>query len=198
MRGHKHIKKVDMTGITLTSEADWIKVTISPQEIQLGIEEGTLQEEESKRRGLKDRTFSGDEGTSLDRSIAAKQAEYAVRRFGGGTARVTRVNEFHDFPDVGGANVRYTFNTGYGLIFTNRDQNKVPMILVTGKCPDFYLMGWHAPGYAKQIVYKVHQGRTEDCQVQYGFLQEMKDHEACQVNMQMLMPMAWFPMHLIK
>lgn len=193
-------KRLNVTGVKLTTEDDWVKVTIDPQEVSEGIYIGTLQEEESKRRGLNDRSFSGDEGDSLARSIAAKQFEYAVRRYGGGTARIVQVNEFHDFPDVGKVNCRYTFNAGYGMILTNRDQGKVPMVLGTGKCPDFYLMGWYIPDYAKQMVFKVHQGRCEDCenQTQFGFLQQMKDHEVCQINMQMLMPMWSFNKELIK
>lgn len=187
-----------MKGVRLTSEADWIDITISDKEIQEGINLGTLQEEESKKLGLKDRSFSGDEGDSLARSIAAKQAELAVKRYGGGTARVVGINEFHDYPDVGQVNVRYTFDPGYGMIITNRDQGKVPMILLTGKCPTFRLMGWFIPDYAKQIIYKIHQGRGEDCQTQYGFLQEMKDHECCQLNMQMLMPMWTFNKELLR
>jgi hypothetical protein len=191
-------KRLNMKGVRLTSEADWIDITISPEEVEEGIRLGTLQEEESKKNGLKDRSFSGDEGDSLQRSIAAKQAEIAVQRYGGGTARVVGINEFHDFPDVGQVNVRYTFNPGYGMIITNRDQGKVPMILLTGKCPTFRLMGWFIPDYAKQIVYKIHQGRTEDCSTEFGFLQEMKDHECCQLNMQMLLPMWVFNKDLLK
>lgn len=187
-----------MKGVRLTSEADWEDVTITSQEIEEGIRLGTSQEEESKNLGLNDRSFSGDEGDSLQRSIAAKQAEFAVRRWGGGTARVVQVNEFHDFPDVGQVNVRYTFNPGYGMIITNRDQGKVPMILLTGKCPTFRLMGWFIPDYAKQIIYKIHQGRTEDCETEFGFLQEMKSHECCQLNMQMLLPMWSFNKNLLK
>lgn len=187
-----------MKGIRLTSESDWEESIITPQEIEEGLRIGALQEEESKKIGLKDRSFSGDEGDSLQRSIAAKQAEYAVRKWGGGTARIVQVNEFHDFPDVGGVNVRYTFNPGYGMIITNRDQGKVPMILVTGKCPNFRLMGWFIPDYAKQIIYKIHQGRNEDCMTEFGFLQEMKDHECCQLNMQMLLPMWSFNKDLLK
>ena len=67
------IKRLNMKGIRLTSEADWVDVTISAKDIQFGIDIGTLQEEESKKRGLNDRSFSGDEGDSLARSIAAKQ-----------------------------------------------------------------------------------------------------------------------------
>lgn len=198
MSTSEKIKRLNMKGVRLTSEEDWVNITISAQEIQDGIDIGTYQEEESKRRGLNDRSFSGDEGDSLLRSITAKQAEFAVQRHGGGTARVTQVNEFHDYPDVGLVNVRYTFNPGYGMIITKRDQGKVPMILVTGKSPNFKLMGWCIPDYSKQAIYKVHQGRNEECETEFGFLQEMKDHEACQVNMQMLLPMSSFNKELIK
>ena len=182
----------------LTTEADWVEIIITPEEVEEGIRLGNLQEAESKRLGLNDRSFSGSEEDSLIRSITAKQAEIAVQKFGGGTARIVGINEFHDYPDVGGVNVRYTFNTGYGLMITNRDQGKVPMILVTGRCPNFKLIGWMAPDYAKQWIYKVHQGRCEDCATNYGFLQNMKDHESCQVNAQMLFPMSWFNKELLK
>ena len=192
------IDRLRMKGVRLTSDADWIKVIISPEEIQAGIDLGTQQEYESAKLGLRDRSFSGDEGDSLARSIAAKQFEFACRRYGGGTARIVQVNEFHDYPDVGQVNCRYTFNTGYGMIITDRDQGKVPMILGTGRCPEFYLMGWHIPDYAKQIIFKIHQGRNEECESKFGFLHEMKDHECCQLNMQMLMPMWSFNKELLK
>jgi hypothetical protein len=192
------IQRLRMKGVRLTSEADWEKVIISPKDVAEGIRLGTLQEAESEKLGLRDRSFSGDEGDSLARSIAAKQFEFAIKQWGGGTARVVQINEFHDFPDVGKVNARYTFNTGYGMIITNRDQGKVPMILGTGRCPEFYLMGWFIPDYAKQIIYKIHQGRNEDCESEFGFLQEMKDHECCQLNMQMLMPMWSFNKELLK
>src|ERR1035437_7458002 len=192
------IKRLNMKGLVLNNESLWVPVTISEEEVQEGIDLGTLQEEESKRLGLKDRSFSGDEGDSLLRSITAKQFEISIRRWGGGTARVVGINEFHDFADVGQVNARYTFNPGYGLMITNRDQDLVPMILGTGRSPNFKLMGWVIPGYVKQMIYKVHQGRNEECQSQFGFLQEMKSHEAFQVNMQILMPMNSFNKELIK
>lgn len=191
-------KKIDIKGITLNSEEHWIPITISNDEVQEGIEIGMLQESESKKLGLKDNSFSGDEQESLNRSITAKQAEIAVRKWGGGTARIVQVNEFHDHPDVSQVNVRYTFNPGYGLMLTNRDQNSVPMILCTGKSPNFYLMGWIIPSYAKYFVYKVHQGRNEDCESSFGFLQKMKDHEACHIPMQNLLPMSYLNKELVK
>jgi len=192
------LARLNMKGVRLTSEADWITVKISDQDVQAAISLGNLQEIESKKNGLYDRSFSGDEGDSLARTIAAKQFEYAIREWGGGTARVVGVNEFHDYPDVGQVNARFTFDPGYGLILTNRDQGKVPMILGTGRCPNFKLMGWFIPDYAKQIVYKVHQGRDENSETQWGFLQEMKDHECCQINSQMLFPMYTLNKELVK
>lgn len=193
-----NIKRLNMKGVVLNHENLWVPVRISPEEVQEAIEIGTLQEEESKKLGLNDRSFSGDEGDSLARSIAAKQFEFAIRRWGGGTARIVKVNEFHSMPDVGKVNARFTFDPGYGMMITVKDQGLVPMILGTGKCPDFFLMGWCVPDFMKQVVYKVHQGRSPDCQTQFGFLQEMKPHEAFQVNMQMLLPMHYFNKELVK
>jgi hypothetical protein len=192
------IARLNMKGIRLTSEEDWVNVSISAQEEREGMILGSQQEAESKRLGLNDRSFSGDEGDSLLRSITAKQAEFAVKRWGGGTARVVKVNEFHDAPDVGQVNVRFTFNPGYGMIITNRDQGKVPMILLTGRCPNFKLMGWFLPDYGRNMIFKVHQGRNEDCETQFGFLQEMKDHEVFQLNMQCLFPMWSLNKDLVK
>jgi hypothetical protein len=193
-----NLARLNMKGMVLNNESLWIPVTISSEEVEEAIKIGTLQEEESKKLGLNDHSFSGDENDSLMRSIAAKQFEIAIRRWGGGTARIVKVNEFHSFADVGQVNARFTFDPGYGLMITKRDQDFVPMILGTGKCPNFFLMGWIIPAFAKQMVYKVHQGRCEDCPIQFGFLQEMKDHEALHVNMQMLLPMQYLNKDLLK
>lgn len=193
-----NIKRLNMKGIRLTSESDWIEVIISSEEIEDGIRLGSLQEKESKKLGLKDRSFSGDEKDSLTRSIAAKQFEIALRKWGGGTAKVIDINQFHNAPDVGQVNARFTFDPGYGLMITERDQGLVPMILGTGKCPNFKLMGWCIPDYIAQAIYKIHSGRCEDCSTEYGFLQDMKPHERCQCNMQMLMPMWSFNINLLK
>ena len=199
MRVNEKIARLNIKNLSvLNREKDWVTVTINQQEIDEGIYLGTLQEEESKKRGLKDRSFTGDDRDSLTRSIAAKQFEFAIRRYGGGTARVVQVNEFHDHPDVGEVNARFTFNPGYGLIITNRDQGLVPMILGTGKCPEFKLMGWIIPDFARQFIYKVHQNRNEETESNFGFLHSMKDHELFQINSQMLLPMSSFNKELIK
>lgn len=189
------IKRLNMKGLTLTEQKDWPLVVISPEEVEDAIRIGKIQEEDSKRMGLHDNAFDGGDGKSLARTITSKQAEFAVRRFGGGTARVTQPNEFHDYPDVGQTNVRHVNDPQDGMMIMKRDQGKVPMILVTGSSPNFYLMGWMIPDYAKQIIYRINLGREEPT---FGFLQEMKDHECCTYSKQWLFPMWSFNKDLIK
>lgn len=189
------MKRLSIKGLVLTQKEDWPLVTISQQEVEEAILIGNKQENDSKERGLNDNSFDGGDGKSLTRTITSKQAEFAVRRFGGGTARVTQPNEFHDYPDVGQVNVRYVFDPEDGLMIMKRDQGKVPMILVTGNCPDFYLMGWCIPDYAKHIIYRINLGREEPV---VGFLNDMKDHEACTYSKQWLLPMWSFNKELLK
>jgi hypothetical protein len=189
------MKRLSIKGLVLTQKEDWPLVTISQQEIEEAILIGNKQENDSKEAGLNDNSFDGGNGKSLARTITSKQAEFAVRRFGGGTARVTQPNEFHDYPDVGQVNVRYVFDPEDGLMIMKRDQGKVPMILVTGNCPDFYLMGWHIPDYAKYTIYKINLGREDPVA---GFLHDMKEHEACTYSKQWLLPMWSFNKELIK
>lgn len=180
------IQRLNMKGLTLTEKKDWELVIISPEEVAESIKIGNIQENDSKRMGLKDNAFDGENGKSLARTITSKQAEFAVRRWGGGTARVTQPNEFHDYPDVGKVNVRHINDPEDGMMIMKRDQGKVPMILVTGSGPEFYLMGWIIPDYAKQIVYRINLGRDEPM---YGFLNDMKDHECCTYTSKWLFPM---------
>lgn len=188
-------KRLNIVGIPLTEEKDWELVTISQKEIDESVRMGNIQEADSKANGLKDNSFDGGDGKSLQRTIISKQAEFAVQLYGGGTARVTQPNEFHDYPDVGGVNVRYVFDKEDGLMIMKRDQGKVPMILVTGDSPNFYLMGWVIPDYAKYNIYKINQGRETPIA---GFLHNMKDHEACTYSKQWLLPMSSFNKELLK
>lgn len=188
-------KRLNIVGIPLTEEKDWELVTISQKEIDESVRMGNIQETDSKANGLKDNSFDGGDGKSLLRTIVSKQAEFAVQLYGGGTARVTQPNEFHDYPDVGGVNVRYVFDKEDGLMIMKRDQGKVPMILVTGDSPNFYLMGWVIPDYAKYNIYKINSGRESPIA---GFLHNMKDHEACTYSKQWLMPMWSFNKELLK
>lgn len=189
------MKRLSIKGLVLTQKEDWPLVTISQQEVEEAILIGNKQENDSKERGLNDNSFDGGDGKSLTRTITSKQAEFAVRRWGGGTARVTQPNEFHDYPDVGQVNVRYVFDPEDGLMIMKRDQGKVPMILVTGDAPNFYLMGWCIPDYAKYTIYRINLGREEPV---VGFLNDMKDHEACTYSKQWLYPMWSFNKELLK
>jgi hypothetical protein len=189
------MKRLNVVGIKLTEEKDWVPITISQKEIDESIRIGNIQENDSKSKGLKDNSFDGGNGKSLERTIISKQAEFAVQLYGGGTARVTQPNEFHDYPDVGQVNVRYVFDKEDGLMIMKRDQGKVPMILVTGQSPTFYLMGWVIPDYAKYQIYKINLGREEPVA---GFLYNMQDHEACTFSKQWLYPMWAFNRDLLK
>ncbi len=189
------MNRLNMKGLVLTTKDDWPLVTISNQEIEESIIIGNKQENDSKDMGLKDNSFDGDNGKSLNRTIISKQAEFAVRKFGGGTARVTKPNEFHNYPDVGATNVRYVFDPEDGLMVMKRDQGKVPIILVTGESPNFYLMGWTIPDYAKQVIYRINLGREEPI---VGFLHDMKDHESFTYSKQWLFPMWSFNKDLLK
>lgn len=188
-------ERLGLKGLKLTEKSDWINVTIPQDKIQLSIEMATFQEIDSKRRNLNDGSFQNSTEESLECCIESKGAEFAVQVWGGGTARVTRPNEFHDYPDVGQVNVRYVNDPEDGLMIMKRDQSKVPIILVTGKMPDFQLMGWFIPAYAKQFVYRINLGRDE---LGDGFLNEMKAHEACTFSKQWLFPMWSFNKELIK
>lgn len=189
------MKRLNVVGMTLTTEEEWQPIVIGNKEIEESIRMGNLQENDSKAKGLKDNSFDGGDGKSLERTIISKQAEFAVQLWGGGTARVTQPNEFHDYPDVGDVNVRYVFDKEDGLMIMKRDQGKVPLILVCGQSPTFYLMGWVIPDYAKYQIYKMNLGRPDPVA---GFLSNMQDHEACTYSKQWLLPMWALSKDLVK
>ncbi len=191
----EQLKRLNMAGLRLTEKSDWIPVTIPADKVAESIAMATKQEADSKSANLNDGSFMNDSQQSLECTTQSKAAEFAVQVWGGGTARVTQPNEFHDYPDVGQVNVRHVNDEEDGLMIMKRDQGKVPIILVTGKMPNFYLMGWTIPDYAKQVVYRINLGREE---VSFGFLSDMKDHEACTYSKQWLFPMWSFNKDLIK
>ena len=195
MSKQKLFDRLCMKGLTLTSEKDWIEVIVPQDKVNESIRLGKLQEDESEKLGLFDNRFLNTREESLQCTIESKAAEYAVQVWGGGTARVTQPNEFHEYPDVGQVNVRHVNDSEDGLMIMKRDQGKVPIILLTGKMPKFFLMGWIIPDYAKQIVYRINMGRE---QTNFGFLQEMKSHECCTYSKQWLFPMWSFNKELIK
>ncbi len=188
-------ERLGMKEVTLTTKANWIEVTLSKAKVQEAIDIATFQEEDSKAQGLKDNSFLNSAEESLHCTIESKCAEFAVQQWGGGTARVTQPNEFHGYPDVGEVNVRHVNDPEDGLMIMKRDQNLVPIVLLTGKAPNYFLMGWTIPAYAKQFIYRINLGRDEYGD---GFLQNMKGHEACTFSKQWLFPMSTFNKELIK
>lgn len=187
--------RLGMKGLSLTDKPDWIEVIIPEIKVVESIRLATKQENDSRDSELYDNAFQNTPEESLYCTTESKGAEFAVQEWGGGTARVTQPNEFHKYPDVGQVNVRHVNDPEDGLMIMKKDQGKVPIILVTGKMPKFFLMGWFIPDYAKQFIYRMNLGREK---LNDGFLNEMKNHEACTFSKQWLFPMWSFNKELIK
>jgi hypothetical protein len=187
--------KLGMKEVALTDKSLWIPVTIPQNLVDESIRLGNKQQDDSRAAGLNDNRFLNTDEESLNCTIESKGFEYAIQTWGGGTARVTQPNEFHMYPDVGQVNARHVNDPEDGLMIMKRDQGMVPIILGTGKMPNFLLMGWFIPNYAKQFIYRINLGRGEFGD---GFLQEMQNHEACTFSKQWLFPMWSFNKELIK
>lgn len=187
--------RLGIKGLTLTERSDWVKVTISDSNIAESKRLAKIQEDDSRDNNLYDNAFQNSREESLRCTTESKAAEFAVQEWGGGTARVTQPNEFHDYPDVGSVNVRHVNDDEDGLMIMKKDQNKVPLILVSGKMPTFYLMGWIIPAYAKHVVYRMNIGRDNFGD---GFLNNMQPHEACTYSKQWLIPMSFLNKDLVK
>src|SRR5258708_7907587 len=117
----------------VTTEEDWIPIVLDARLETLAVQQGTLQENQSKARRLNDRAINKDPLASLRNTIFSKRAEYAVHQYYDGIPRVTLPGEFHDWPDVGQANVRFIGDQADGLMIQDRDQGELPMILTTTK-----------------------------------------------------------------
>lgn len=188
-------ERLSLKGTKLTDKEDWIPVTIPQNLVDLSIKLASKQETDSRDSDLYNNAFMNSEEESLICTTESKGFEYAIHVWGGGTARVTQPNEFHLYPDVGQVNARHVNDPEDGLMIMKKDQGKVPIILGTGKAPHYLLMGWTIPAYAKQFIYRINLGRDEFGD---GFLNEMKDHEACTFSKQWLFPMWSFNKELIK
>jgi len=187
--------RLGLKGLTLTSSTDWVEVTIPESKIIESKRLAKIQEDDSRNHELYDNAFQNSREESLFCTTESKGAEFAVQEWGGGTARVTLPNEFHSYPDVGQVNVRHVNDPEDGLMIMRKDQDKVPIVLVTGKMPTYLLMGWTIPAYAKQFIYRINLGREE---LGDGFLNNMQPHEACTFSKQWLFPMWSFNKELIK
>lgn len=183
--------QVILKNCIVTVEEDWIPVILDDDLDQLSIEQGTLQERQSKQRRLKDRSIDKDPEKSLRRTIGSKRAEYAVHQYFGRIARVTLPGEFHDWPDVGQCNVRFIGDPEDGLMIQDRDQGDLPMILTTSKDPTFsdktiWLVGWGMTDLLRRHFYLINQFRSNK---NWGLIGNMEPHEQFVYPRSMLNPM---------
>jgi hypothetical protein len=188
-------ERLGIKDLRLNDRDSWIEVTIPQAKVDEAIRLGKVQEDESREDELYDNAFQNSPEESLICTTESKGAEFAVQEWGGGTARVTLPGEFHLYPDVGQVNVRHVNDPEDGLMIMKKDQDHVPIILVTGKMPKYYLMGWIIPAWAKQYIYRMNLNREK---LGDGFLYNMKNHEACTFSKQWLFPMWSFKKELIK
>lgn len=180
-------ERLGLNKIKLTEDYnDWVEVILDPKLVAQAETMAKFQEEESKRLGLRDNSIDQDAEQSLIRTFNSKQFEFALQQYGGGTARVTNPGEFHDYPDVGGVNARYTFDHQDSLMILKKDQGQVPLVFGCGVSPNFYIMGWTIPDYAKQYIYRMNMNRES---YSTGILNGIKDHECCAFSRQWLFPM---------
>jgi hypothetical protein len=184
--------QVVLSKCLVTTEADWIPIVLDQDLCDLAIEKATLQEEQSKQRRLKDRAIDKDPERSLRCSIGAKRAEYAVHQYYDRVPRVTNPGEFHDWPDVGRANVRFIGDPEDGLMIQDRDQGDLPMILCTSKDKTFsdrtiWLVGWHQTDQMRRIFYLVNQFREIKNWGRMG--NDFEPHEQFIFPRSMLLPM---------
>lgn len=185
------MSKVILSKCLVTTESDWIPVILKEEYIQAAIDDGNLQEEQSKRQGLRDRSIDKNAELSLKRTIQSKCSEYAVRQWAGDLARVTRPGEFHDYPDVGMVNVRFIGDPEDGLMIQDNDQGELPIVLTTVKDKDFkdktiWLIGWGMTDLLRRTFYLVNQFRENK---NWGLIGNMEPHEQFVFPRSMLNPM---------
>jgi hypothetical protein len=175
----------------VTTEEDWIPVVLADDLDALAIQQGTYQEEQSKKRRLNDRSIDKNPEASLRRTIGSKRSEYAFHQWSGRQARVTLPGEFHDYPDVGQCNVRNINDPEDGLMIQERDQGELPMVLTVIKDPLFrdktvWLIGWGMTDLLRRNFYLINQQRAVK---NWGMISNMQPHEQFVYPRSMLNPM---------
>jgi hypothetical protein len=186
--------QVVLSRCLVTTEEDWIPVRLDDDLAELAIKQGTLQETQSKERGLNDRSVHKDPEFSLRHTILSKRSEYAVHQYYDRVPRVTLPGEFHDWPDVGQCNVRCIGDPTDGLMIQDRDQGELPMILTTAKDPTFkdqtiWLIGWGITDQLRRIFYLINLARENKNWGRMGG--DFEDHEQFIYPRSMLTQMKW-------
>lgn len=186
--------EVVLSKCLVTTEEDWVPVVLDDDLAALAIEKGILQEEQSKKRRLRDRAINKDPEASLKHTVFSKRSEYAVHQYFGRTARVTQPGEFHKWPDVGQANVRWIGDPTDGLMIQDNDQGELPIILTTSKDLTFtdktiWLIGWGLTDQLRRVFYLINQSRQIKNWGKMGG--DFEKHEQFIYPRSMLNPMKW-------
>jgi len=135
------------------------QIKLTPQEMRLGELAGELMHELSEYQSnyVGDSILSPEEFLASD--IAAQRAELAVAKF----LKLKWTPHFNSpkhIPDVGFVQVRWCAEKTGRLVVRPRDDKFSVYVLVLGKAPLLYLMGW---AYGTDVI---EQGVEEDL----GFL----------------------------
>lgn len=181
----------------VTTQEDWVPVILKDEYISLARDKAAYQEKQSRERNLRNNAINKNPEAMLLNTTLSKYAEYAVKQWGGDLARVTNPGEFHDYPDVGQANVRFIGDPEDGLMISTEDQGEMPMILCTIKDKNdtsfkdktIWLIGWGMTDQLRRIVYLIN--RTLENK-NWGKISDMLPHEQCFFPRSMLYPMRTF------
>jgi hypothetical protein len=128
------------------------QIVLTLGELHMAAEIGVLRQLEAIRKKLPDRHgFDGDTGWTIH--IEGAAGEIAVAKilgtYWGGT-----VNTFKTEGDVGKLEVRTRSKDYYDLIVRDNDKDDSVFILVTGKAPNFNVIGWILGKDAKNTEWK--------------------------------------------
>lgn len=186
--------EVVLSKCLVTTEEDWVPIVLDDDLETLSVEKGILQEEQSKRRRLRDRAINKDPEVSLRHTIFSKRSEYAVHQYFGRIPRVTEPGDFHKYPDVGQANVRFIGDPTDGLMIQDNDQGELPMILTTTRDLSFkdktiWLIGWGLTDQLRRIFYLINSSRSIKNWGKMGG--DFEKHEQFIYPRSMLYPMKW-------
>jgi len=158
------MSEVVLAKCLVTTEEDWVPIVLDDDLEQLAVQQGILQQKQSRERNHRDRAINKDAELALRHSIFSKRSEYAVHQYFDRIPRVTLPGEFHDWPDVGQANVRWIGDPTDGLMIQDNDQGELPMILTTSKDLSFkdrtiWLIGWGMTDQLRRIYYLINMSR---------------------------------------
>lgn len=124
-----------------------IPVTLEWYEVQLAAQVGVQRQLEALRQQRPDRAgFRGDGwGVHIEGAAGEMAFAKAAGRYWGAT-----VNTFRFGGDVGDIQVRTRSDPGYEMLIRPNDRNDDVFYLVTGRIPEFTVVGWIRGAEAKR------------------------------------------------